>query len=536
MALVISAGMFAEDKREVVTTISMRGYDQSYFQPGAEWNSNIKEFFTQRIKISDGNSTVWIPESGGSLKKWDPETNTYKQVYFNGTGYLSAGTYVFSLQVRITDESISQYRFPDNDHLSQLTAWVDDTKWKATFAKLEDYSFSYIVIQSPAFVLGEETCKTPSDVKAGTCTHNTAELSWTPRDASQSGFMVSYRKEGEEGWMFAETSTPSITLTGLEEWTLYYFSVSATCSGDDYSAWTWEKMFRTEEENPVDRPWVREISVTDITENSAQVSWDGYGAFYHLRYKSSSTDWTTEVSDETSFTLTGLNPHTTYEVQVRAILNYDYGDWSSSVHFVTLEEEPETPEPTEMCEVTATGSYAFIRSAVIEVSENVGLAFLTQSDWTINWTDDSSTRINSDGYLLTLLISPEDRADLRGSYTAKNEKFIADYSELGEYKKDNTYAVNKWIIIAGEVKISLNESGESYDLSYKLSIRHKDNSTSKQISGNIYGVCDDQIDIKQGVMNVQGDKVQSTKFLRNGQLYFMYEGRMYDVQGRRIEN
>ena len=35
--------------------------------------------------------------------------------------------------------------------------------------------------------------------------------------------------------------------------------------------------------------------------------------------------------------------------------------------------------------------------------------------------------------------------------------------------------------------------------------------------------------------DVQRDDVQCTKFLRNGQLYLMYQGRMYDIQGNRIK-
>ena len=38
-----------------------------------------------------------------------------------------------------------------------------------------------------------------------------------------------------------------------------------------------------------------------------------------------------------------------------------------------------------------------------------------------------------------------------------------------------------------------------------------------------------------GVEDVQGDDVQCTKVLRNGQLYLMYEGRMYDVRGHEIK-
>ena len=39
----------------------------------------------------------------------------------------------------------------------------------------------------------------------------------------------------------------------------------------------------------------------------------------------------------------------------------------------------------------------------------------------------------------------------------------------------------------------------------------------------------------QGIENVQSDKVQSTKVLRNGMLYILHNGQMYDVMGRMME-
>jgi len=39
----------------------------------------------------------------------------------------------------------------------------------------------------------------------------------------------------------------------------------------------------------------------------------------------------------------------------------------------------------------------------------------------------------------------------------------------------------------------------------------------------------------QGIDQVQSNNVQSTKVLKDGQLYLMYEGRMYDVRGMRVE-
>ena len=37
-----------------------------------------------------------------------------------------------------------------------------------------------------------------------------------------------------------------------------------------------------------------------------------------------------------------------------------------------------------------------------------------------------------------------------------------------------------------------------------------------------------------GIEDVQNDQVQSTKVLRDGQLYIIHNGQTYDVQGRRI--
>ena len=40
---------------------------------------------------------------------------------------------------------------------------------------------------------------------------------------------------------------------------------------------------------------------------------------------------------------------------------------------------------------------------------------------------------------------------------------------------------------------------------------------------------------EQGMEKVQGDKVQCTKVIKDGKLYLMYEGQMYDVQGKRVK-
>ena len=38
----------------------------------------------------------------------------------------------------------------------------------------------------------------------------------------------------------------------------------------------------------------------------------------------------------------------------------------------------------------------------------------------------------------------------------------------------------------------------------------------------------------QGIEDVQRDDVQCTKVIRDGRLYLIYKGRMYDVRGQRV--
>ncbi len=39
----------------------------------------------------------------------------------------------------------------------------------------------------------------------------------------------------------------------------------------------------------------------------------------------------------------------------------------------------------------------------------------------------------------------------------------------------------------------------------------------------------------EGLVEVQGDDVQCTKVLRDGQIYIMYKGTMYNVQGNQLK-
>ena len=82
------------------------------------------------------------------------------------------------------------------------------------------------------------------------------------------------------------------------------------------------------------------LAVADITDMEALVSWSPRGgeAKWNLRYKEAdAADWTVVNGQESrSYTLTGLNPGTKYEVQVQAVVGEETSDWTSSVTFTTM--------------------------------------------------------------------------------------------------------------------------------------------------------------------------------------------------------
>lgn len=79
------------------------------------------------------------------------------------------------------------------------------------------------------------------------------------------------------------------------------------------------------------------VTVTDITENSAVISWSGNAANYSFEYKTGENDWTVVSVSDTTYTLTGLTQKTDYLVRVKAICGENNNSlYTDEVPFTTL--------------------------------------------------------------------------------------------------------------------------------------------------------------------------------------------------------
>lgn len=77
------------------------------------------------------------------------------------------------------------------------------------------------------------------------------------------------------------------------------------------------------------------LAADGITASTAQISWNAYGQTgFNLRYSVDGTNWVPATSDNSPYTITGLDPNTSYEVQVQPTCA-GADEWSASLNFKT---------------------------------------------------------------------------------------------------------------------------------------------------------------------------------------------------------
>lgn len=152
-AAVLFAGMTfaATDTREVITNYVFSGYDLRTIQIGFVWNSDASEEFTNAIVPQEG-APYYLSVTMTNLFRKNND-DTYTKVQSNEE--LTAGVYRFEMQLRIDGDYGTQYRVPDKDKIeSSATVKINGQKWVVTnqYATIQS-NYSYFWIKSPDFKL-----------------------------------------------------------------------------------------------------------------------------------------------------------------------------------------------------------------------------------------------------------------------------------------------------------------------------------------------------------------------------------------------
>ncbi|WP_353148852.1 fibronectin type III domain-containing protein [Chryseobacterium sp.] len=169
------------------------------------------------------------------------------------------------------------------------------------------------------YVVNLKPCstETPTGLTFTAVTHNSAVINWTAA-ANNLTYLLQYRVQGTTAWTSIYVSGVPYTLANLAPSTIYEVQVAANC-GITPGTFTPVKTFTTRCD-----PTPPNVTISNITTNSALVTWNPTvaGVSYMMRWRKVGTaGWpnpiiSLPVSPANTYTLSGLDPYTTYEVQI----------------------------------------------------------------------------------------------------------------------------------------------------------------------------------------------------------------------------
>lgn len=216
-------------------------------------------------------------------------------------------------------------------------------------------------VMGSSFTTAEEVCEAVTNVTVTNIAENSATVSWTHQ-----GGAIRYEVVCGENVTNPSSVTPQttintqMTLSGLEEGTIYKVYVRAVCDEDRKSEWSAVQTFTTA---TAVCNGVQNLAVSEVTESTAKVSWshpDGAMAFEVVCGQAgiNPNGETPQTTSNMQMTLGGLTAGTTYIVYVRAKCGEDnYSEWSQGMPFATTVAE--CPE-VENVIVTVNGNDADI--------------------------------------------------------------------------------------------------------------------------------------------------------------------------------
>ena len=318
--------------------------------------------------------------------------------------------------------------------------------------------------------VGAALCERPTQLNAVMTGAGQADVSWSGSSAS---YDLYYKLTGATNWTVQSGITgTTTTLTGLVTDTTYDMQVVGIC-GSDTSTPSFPIVLNTEY-NVVITPCdpVTDVAVTDVTSNSATVSWTSTGDTWVISYKHLTVTDTITVTTN-PYTLTGLLANMDYTVKVRNVCsgaNQDpVSEWSSAVNFHTPNASPTSFTITvasnndDWGTVDGGGTYAAGSTATLTANPNTGYRFVR---WNDNNTDNPRhVVVNADATYTAYFEASNGIADVDCGSLTLSPNPASSTVTLGiegfsgvvnvEIVDMNGKACGKWTVTSGQLTVDL---------------------------------------------------------------------------------
>ena len=205
-------------------------------------------------------------------------------------------------------------------------------------------------------------CLVPGQLDVTNITNTTADFSWTPFILADT-FRTRYAEDGTSNYIYIDSDGGNgslVSLANLNPGMTYQIQVSSICSGVS-SGYSQPYIFTTDV-TPV--PCIRPYGITTpvLTNTTAQIDWTPYvtADTFRLRYAVFGTSNYRYVDVDgglgNSHTLTGLDPATTYSIQVGAICTGTRIGYSRATTFTTASTPVNCVKPFGLSQSNTTNT------------------------------------------------------------------------------------------------------------------------------------------------------------------------------------
>ena len=322
-------------------------------------------------------TSVEVTENPFTLTDLNPMTGYTAYLVTNCESEESVATSIVSFETAcsIVDIYPYSYGFETEEFLCWTNQTLSETQeWNITesqapegskYAKYQasSYSFPSARLISPIFDLSELT---NPYVKF---THKS-----TPWGSDIDELKVQYRTSPAEEWVdlvhyttaYSDWTIDSLALpNSSEEYQIAFLAISHYGHGvclDAITVYDAEGEPSNPDPEPEQCDAPTNLTVSNITENSADVSWNGTATTYELRLNGGEAETLTTTSKQ----LIGLPDNFTITVEVRAICGDQQSEWVSTT-FTTLPATDPDPEP-EPCDAPTALSASNITETTAEIT------------------------------------------------------------------------------------------------------------------------------------------------------------------------
>ncbi len=249
-------------------------------------------------------------------------------------------------------------------------------------------------------------CPVPSGLFTDSITTGTAVVHWQAV-AGTSSYNVRYRIANSITWTTVNSTAPAKILTGLLANSNYEWQVQSVCPGLNgavtLSAFSASQFFVTLN-NTSNCPTPQNLTVTNITSSSANLSWGSTGASsYLIRYRAIGVaTWSYASASGNSKVLNGLQAGTAYKWQVRSKCMSPAGNltnsaWSVQQTFTTIPQTTGCNAPTGLFvdSISANSATAHWNAAPGAISYQLSYQAVNTSNWIYLSSNTTSKTMNN---------------------------------------------------------------------------------------------------------------------------------------------